>query len=269
MPKTKKKTKPITQRHDASITHRFKQSSSETAKLIRQYHTLNKELAKCRATGNVVREKEIVAEMESMGGLDWYQRASQLGQSKQRGGDSSKWLVQVLKRHHLQRPSMRVLDVGALSPDNYRPYQSWIEATPIDLNPQDPRITKQDFLKMAPRREFDIVSLSLVVNFVGDPKDRGQMLIHSRDFLLDNGLLFLVLPLPCITNSRYMSHDHLLQMMNDIGYTTCIQHHFSNKLAYYLFQLDNNTKTYPAFKRKVLSDGGGKNNFSIVIQPQR
>lgn len=180
MPKTKKKSKPITQRHDASITHKFKQSSSETAKLIRHYHTLNKELAKCRASGNVVREQEIVAEMEAMGGLDWYQRASQLGQSKQRGGDSSKWLVQVLKRHHLQRPSMRVLDVGALSPDNYRPYQSWIQAMPIDLNPQDPRITKQDFLKMTPRREFDIVSLSLVVNFVGDPKDRGKESQHKR-----------------------------------------------------------------------------------------
>ena len=174
MPKSKKRSKPITQRHGASITHRFKQSSSETAKLIRQYHTLNKELSKCRATGNAIREKEIEAEMEAMGGLDWYQRASQLGQSKQRGGDSSKWLVQVLKRHDLQRPSMRVLDVGALSPDNYRPYQSWIEATPIDLNPQDPRITKQDFLRMTPQREFDIVSLSLVVNFVGDPKDRGK-----------------------------------------------------------------------------------------------
>ena len=133
--------------------------------------------------------------MEAMGGLDWYQRASQLGQSKARGGDSSKWLIQALKascRAELDAAvkPLRVLDVGAVAPDNYAPHASWIHAKPIDLNPQHPDIEKQDFLCMDPPPSmamFDIVCLSLVVNFVGDPKDRG------KSGPIQNVIVFLIL----------------------------------------------------------------------------
>ncbi|RUS32794.1 putative methyltransferase-domain-containing protein [Jimgerdemannia flammicorona] len=163
------------------IPARFKKSSQETARLIRRFHVLNKELAKCRAAGDTAREIDICAEMQEMGGLDWYQKASTLGQSKQRGGDSSKWLVGVLEEKKIKEKykdilPFRLLDVGALLPTNYAAYSSWIRATPIDLNPQHPEIRKQDFLKMAPPagdgERFDVVCLSLVVNFVGDPVDR-------------------------------------------------------------------------------------------------
>lgn len=172
MASKRKKAVPVTRRNDKPA--RFKRSSAETARLIRRFHVLNKELAKCGSDS--ARRKEILAEMEAMGGLDWYQKASQLGQSKTRGGDSSKWLVRVLQEHGYRKPNqtLRLLDVGAVSPDNYKRHASWISAKPIDLNPQDPRIEKQDFLEMAPSAEFDVVSLSLVVNFVGDPKDRGS-----------------------------------------------------------------------------------------------
>lgn len=87
--------------HKASTT-RFKKSSRETARLIRRFHVLNKELAKCRAAGDAGKKAEIEAEMESMGGLDWYQKASTLGQSKRRGGDSSKWLMGVLEEEGIK-----------------------------------------------------------------------------------------------------------------------------------------------------------------------
>ncbi|KAI9282660.1 putative methyltransferase-domain-containing protein [Sporodiniella umbellata] len=175
-----KKKQPITLHKTES---KFKHSRTETARLIRRFHVLNKELAKCKASPETSKQKEIeiLKEMESLGGLDWYQKASQLGQSKARGGDSSKWLIQTLKAHckeateSVEKP-IRVLDVGAVAPDNYRSY-SWITAKPIDLNPQHPDIQQQDFLKMVPPSEtdkFDIVCLSLVINFVGDPKDRGN-----------------------------------------------------------------------------------------------
>lgn len=38
--------------------------------------------------------------MDDLGGLDMYQKASTLGQSKQRGGDSSKWLIPILESCH-------------------------------------------------------------------------------------------------------------------------------------------------------------------------
>lgn len=110
-----------------------KKSSLATAQLIRRYHTLNKELSKCLArietnknatehhnhhhnnwkqggsqqqhrgqeqAADLVRIAEIRQEMDDLGGLDMYQKASTLGQSKQRGGDSSKWLIPILESCH-------------------------------------------------------------------------------------------------------------------------------------------------------------------------
>jgi 25S rRNA (adenine2142-N1)-methyltransferase len=173
---------------------KFKHSRVETARLIRRFHVLNKELAKLKGDPNSSlrqqKEKSILSEMESMGGLDWYQKASQLGQSKTRGGDSSKWLIQTLKAHcqdalDAAAKPLKRLDIGAVAPDNYKAYASWIHAKPIDLNPQHPDIQQQDFLKMkVPDEKFDIVCLSLVINFVGDPKDRGiKKDIDNRNML--------------------------------------------------------------------------------------
>jgi 25S rRNA (adenine2142-N1)-methyltransferase len=304
--RTKKPAKKLPLTVDKRSDVHFKSSSTETARLIRRFHVLNKELAKLK-NGDDKHETEkkmqnIHSEMESMGGLDWYQRASKLGQSKVRGGDSSKWLMGALQRESIPErykdQSMRLLDVGALSPFNYEKHK-WIKATPIDLNPQHPLIHQQDFLQMSPpeteEERFDIVCLSLVVNFVGDPVDRGtseishyleeianrqthhcsfpgNMLIHTRDFFpsqmadfKNQRLLYLVLPLPCITNSRYFSHDHLLAMMDSIGYSKCIDYHHSNKLAYYLFEMTSKVAQTPDWKKKILKDAKGRNNFSIVM----
>lgn len=71
----------------------------------------------------------------------------------------------------------RVLEVGALKPDNYAACIEWMEVTPIDLHSQHPDILEQDFLLMDEEEhhaKWDIISLSLVVNFVPDAKDRGM-----------------------------------------------------------------------------------------------
>ncbi|KAI8989456.1 putative methyltransferase-domain-containing protein [Pilobolus umbonatus] len=187
MPKKPKKKIPITQRIQPT-TAQFRHSRVETARLIRRFHILNKELAKCQSIpsslATITRQNEIKKEMEDMGGIDWYQKASQLGQSNERGGNSSKWLIQTLKSECKQTldnstKPLQVLDVGAVAPDNYKLYSSWMKAKPIDLNPQHEDIQKQDFLKMVPPAEdknrFDIVSLSLVINFVGDPRERVEI----------------------------------------------------------------------------------------------
>lgn len=295
-----------------------KKSSMATAQLIRRYHTLNKELSQCLAridastnsshsghgsgggyqrsqgprytaqqkANDLARIAAIRQEMDDLGGLDMYQKASTLGQSKQRGGDSSKWLIPVIESCHPQLDKkagkpLRLLDIGALSPHNYQKYSSWIKATPIDLNPQDPLITKMDFLEMPiPTTKddlFDIVCLSLVVNFVGDPAQRGEILRHSTRFLVPGtGLLYLVLPLPCIDNSRYMDHELLVEMMAALGYTTLVSHHLAKKLAYYAFRLDVTPSTpggkgskkavnQPLFPKKMRHDKPNRNNFCIVL----
>ncbi|KAI8984790.1 putative methyltransferase-domain-containing protein [Mycotypha africana] len=192
--KKQRKKLPITSSVNTNDKVKFKQSRVETARLIRRFHVLNKELAKCRKQSSTSqREQEILQEMEAMGGLDWYQKASQLGQSKRRGGDSSKWLIQTMKERlpslleKIEKP-LHVLDVGAVAPDNYKLYKSWIHARAIDLNPQHQDIEQQDFLKMKPpEQKFDILCLSLVINFVGDPRDRGKLDICKPSYAIDGG----------------------------------------------------------------------------------
>lgn len=52
-----------------------------------------------------------------------------------------------------------------------------MDVTPIDLHSRHPAIQEQDFLQMSEddnREKWDLISLSLVVNFVPEPKDRGK-----------------------------------------------------------------------------------------------
>lgn len=74
--------------------------------------------------------------------------------------------------------SDRLLEVGALKPDNYHSCSSWIDVSPMDLRSRHPAIMEQDFLLMDSVAEhhekWDIISLSLVVNFVPEPRDRGS-----------------------------------------------------------------------------------------------
>jgi 25S rRNA (adenine2142-N1)-methyltransferase len=104
--------------------------------------------------------------------------------------------------------------VGALKPDNYRAYSSWIDATPIDLRSRHPSIVEQDFLLLDEtenHEKWDSISLSLVLNFVPDARERGipqqrfkllknrvfnglsgRMLRMAHSILSPNGYLFLV-----------------------------------------------------------------------------
>lgn len=82
-------------------------------------------------------------------------------------------------------PDPRLLEVGALKPDNYRTCTRWIQNTPIDLRSRHPAIKEQDFLLLDPtenEKKWDAISLSLVVNFVPGAKDRGgQSYLPSVD----------------------------------------------------------------------------------------
>lgn len=70
-----------------------------------------------------------------------------------------------------------LFEVGALKPDNYASCGAWLDVTPIDLHSQHPSIVEQDFLLMdleEHREKWDVISLSLVLNFPPNPTDRGK-----------------------------------------------------------------------------------------------
>ncbi len=249
---------------------------AETARLIRRVHQLRKGIAQ---QSDAAQKHALQQELETLGGLEAYQRASLLGQSKERGGDSSKWLLPHVRQRYqsASRPdgtALALLDVGALR-NNYTEQSSWITPFCIDLNSQSPEIQQQDFMTLEPR-PFDVVCLSLVLNFVEMPLARGRMLLHARQFLEQSSaenwtpLLYIVLPLPCVSNSRYMTHEHFVALMKSIGFSAA-SHHHAKKIAYYLFELDrekSNDARSDAEKqstKKKINDGKVRNNFCILL----
>lgn len=154
------------------------------------------------------------------------------------------------------------------------------------------------------RRLFDVVSLSLVVNYVGDPEGRGEMLGRVADFLRSRSekkqradqvkveesdelpvgkhedidgkveaifpVLFLVLPAPCVNNSRYLDEERLKAILETLGFSL-VRRKLSSKLIYYLWRHDGpkgregKGKSNAVFKKKEIRTGKDRNNFAIVL----
>lgn len=224
-------------------------------KIIREFHNLTKrkDLAATKEES-----RAIDREIDDLGGLKTYQAASLSGQSSIRGGDSSRILVTWIKE-----PIVRMLEVGSLSIRNACSQSSLISHIDrIDLNPQHQQIIKQDFMTLKPSI-YDLLSLSLVVNYVPNAQLRGRMLRRTREFLGHDGLLFLVLPEACVSHSRYFNRDLFDEVINSLGY--CLVHEKrTNRLAYWLLRKckDAPLNTVP---KRLLKDKPGLNNFTIVI----
>ncbi|KAF8851142.1 hypothetical protein BDZ45DRAFT_157430 [Acephala macrosclerotiorum] len=264
-------------------------SSKKTRTLIRTHHILEKQRAKALADGDEAKAATLAKQIEAQGGIESYQRASLIGQTNERGGDSSKvlleWLEPVissLKERFKSGEPIRMLEVGALSVTNACSKSHLFDVERIDLNSQVEGITQQDFMERPlPRdaeEQFDIISLSLVLNYVPDPLGRGKMLHRTLDFLRNRPLseslqdffpsLFLVLPAPCVTNSRYMDENKLEAILESFGYVQ-VKKKLSNKLIYYLWKMDAAkvmVKKKTIFKKEELRAGKTRNNFAIVLR---
>ena len=289
---SKKKSRPrlLSSTRPSNARPRPSLSSQKVRTLVRTHHILRKQLSNALAQGDDRDAERLKAEIEASGGLRKYQEASIIGQSAERGGDTSKvlmeWLLGIapsaslLEAHY----KLRMLEVGALKTDNACSRSGLFEMQRLDLHSQHPDIEQQDFMQMqSPKPEnlceqgYDLVSLSLVVNFVGDPTQRGDMLKRvgsflrpytgGRDELAECApALFLVLPAPCVTNSRYLDEERLESIMESIGYRRA-KRKLSSKLVYYLWRYERrNSDMAMVFKKEQLRSGSSRNNFAIVLQ---
>ncbi|ROT38827.1 hypothetical protein SODALDRAFT_333455, partial [Sodiomyces alkalinus F11] len=235
---------PTTRQRPLSISRR------ETRALINAHHTLQKKRQQALARNDDAAVLAIDAEIAALGGIEEYQRASLQGQRSDRGGDSSrlllKWLeparARLTEATSSSRP-FRMLEVGALSTTNACSSSGLFQMELIDLNSQEPSILQQDFMERplpeSDEERFDIISLSLVLNYVPDAALRGQMLLRTLEFLREPPLelredeqklfpsLFLVLPRSCVANSRYCSLARLTELMSLLGYVQ-IESKFTN-----------------------------------------
>lgn len=223
----------------------------------------------------------IFGEIHDQGGLQHYQLASTVGQDVNRGGDSSKLLIEWCRELGIHKSNnLNALEIGSLSASN-RISTSGIfnPVTRIDLNSNDKlNIQQQDFMQRPIPQEdnerFDLISCSLVLNFVPTPTQRGEMLLRFQDFFKASKkttYLFLVLPLPCVANSRYMDKDTFRSILETLGYKQ-IRYREAKKLAYWLFEFNTSDKgkldhreLSSYYKKTKLSDKPNMNNFSIVL----
>ncbi|KAH6624952.1 putative methyltransferase-domain-containing protein [Chaetomium sp. MPI-SDFR-AT-0129] len=262
-------------------------SRSATKALINKHHLLQKRKRQAVAKGNKAEEATIDAEIEALGGIESYQEASLQGQRHDRGGDSSRVLMQWLEGCLSRQPAgskhrFRMLEVGALSTQNACSKSGHFDIERIDLNSQGEGIVQQDFMnRPLPQGEsdlFDIISLSLVLNYVPEPKDRGEMLRRTTQFLRTAGRyidspdltpyfpsLFLVLPAPCVTNSRYLDEERLVALMGSLGYAK-VESKTTQRLVYYLWRKEPTQKrTRDRFPKKEIRAGSTRNNFAVVL----
>lgn len=278
-----------------------RKSSRATRTLISAHHRLQKARAAAVTAGDETLVREVDDQIQQLGGLEAYQAASLTGQDRDRGGDSSEKLVDWLRGYGFigskaakdlpQR--LRVLEVGALSSKNAisSTIGKGIESVKrIDLHSQEPEhIEEIDFMDLpVPQSDvekYDILSLSLVLNYVPDVSLRGEMLRHTTKFLRiihdKEGeederqeklpCLFVVLPLPCLSNSRYMTHDHFVGIMASLGYVL-IEHYDSQKLSYMLFTWTGPPETTMGriieYKKIEINPGKSRNNFAVVLGPR-
>lgn len=221
---------------------------------------------------------QIDSEIEKRGGLETYQTASTLGQDGNRGGDSSRILVKWIKANKWDNNNATALELGCLSSKNeISTSKLFQQIERIDLHSQEPGvIIEQDFLKrplpQSDSERFDCISCSLVVNFVPSPEQRGEMLCRICDFLKEptkerKSLLFFVIPLPCVENSRYCDLGMIDDIFRKLGFNQ-LNYHQSHKLAYWLLEWDGHSKVDMHFtlKKKEIRKGTNRNNFCVVIR---
>lgn len=211
---------------------------------------------------------------------------------------------QSLHSDHIHRP-LHILEIGALSTQNALNVAGATSVRRIDLRSSSAGIEEYDFMAFPlpsaadgsgewhGRRGYDVLSLSLVLNYVPDAEGRGDMLRRTTEFFAATGrdgddenearsgersslslllpCLFLVLPAPCLHNSRYLDPQHLTSLMASLGYTL-INSKTTQKLYYSLWQYDFSKRKEwvcqgrPArFPKKEINPGGGRNNFCIVL----
>ena len=260
-------------------------SSKHTREIINGHHLLHRKPALARRSqGSTPEFKAPEAQVGAQIGINSYQLASRTGQRSDRGGDSSRVLVQWLtdeiracktaqnqsakrktERDTSTVPPIRILEVGALSTRNALNIPGITSVKRIDLHSVAQGIEEVDFMDFpAPTGEegdefYDVLSLSLVLNYAPSPKSRGDMLKRTTLFLrsalfplaMESGItdeddreepiekepvqddkafiaekpyrtlpcLFLVLPAACLDNSRYLTASHLDSMLRLLGYT--------------------------------------------------
>jgi 25S rRNA (adenine2142-N1)-methyltransferase len=134
--------------------------------------------------------------------------------------------------------------------------------------------------KKEDHQPFDAVVLSLVLNFQGDPRKRGDMLALAADERLLNGLLFVALPSASLDNSRYCDEEYLIRICETLCLEV-VERKRSAKLTLLTFRrgagtfqaynAQTNTFDYgdKEMGRLPAKSGKQRNNFAVMLKTSK
>ena len=135
-----------------------------------------------------------------------------------------------------QRRDVRLLEVGAVNtqlidaaartkthksdgnnPRNKSERLYCLDVKAIDIRSTDPRIQQTDFfdlhLNHDPSTFYDVIVISMVINCVTTPAQRGKMLHLCYKYLRPGGVCFLTLPKLCLVQSKFMSRSYFEEIL--------------------------------------------------------
>lgn len=124
---------------------------------------------------------------------------------------------------------------------------------------------------------FDGVIMSLCVNFEGCPWKRGEMIYYATKILKPGGLLFLVLPLQCVRNSRYCDEETLQMVLKFVQLRVVSKESTAALLMWTAAKHHHEGGRTPEFnsrgsewlsKKRLVRTGAHRNNFAICLRPQ-
>jgi 25S rRNA (adenine2142-N1)-methyltransferase len=269
-----------------SLTGSVSKKRTKHSELIGEYHKLLKRIEQVdndplfpTLASKIARKRVLRAELNAAIGIDVYQAASRRGEAHGGGYDSSQWVLSELAtRFKATQPiDLHVLDVGAIVhrfPKRNVPGAPHVSLNvkSIDLNPQDSsgRVEKADFFEYAQRQgsfnSRDVIVLSLVLNFVPSPEERGRMLQLAHSVSRDDGLLFIVLPRAVVENSRYCDKNTLRLLLEAVGWPVLGFTQTSGLAQFVCQKARTNRKSMEGVMSKaVLRTGRDRNNFTILL----
>ncbi len=92
-------------------------------------------------------------------------------------------------------------------------------------------------------------------------------LIHEHLLPSPSSYLFMVLPLPCIANSRYITPERFAELLRTVGFEQVKSRwKVGGKVAYWLFRWAAPQAGSDRWRsKKVVNEGKRRNNFAIVL----
>jgi 25S rRNA (adenine2142-N1)-methyltransferase len=152
-----------------------------------------------------------------------------------------------------------------------------LDVRAIDIHSMDERIAEADFLtfpllSQVPNERYDVIVCSMVLNCVTTPPQRGKMLARLYHHLRPGGLLFLTIPLFCISKSAFLTPALFREMLGVGGVGFDLEEtKESPRLAFFVCRRPQEDPTEPLkqkWTKQTIRNKGKKfpNQFSVVLE---